>query len=450
MLIAFRVWRRTRPFWGGLLIVLGAAEILSTTVLSLGPTFRVGLGGVNAFLGVIVTVVLGLCGLLLWFSPAQRVFYAIVSVILALATFNTINYGGFFLGMLLGIVGGSMAFAWSQVSVRDERPGPGNEPGPDDEPALADEPGSQDDDVDPEDQDGPQDQDIPAGSGSARPRLLHGWFWRQGQSQSAGTGGRDQVLHIVAMPLAGLLLLAPALPGQRASAQQAASNLTHSSGGCILVILCPPTKSPRPSPSPSPRPSPTPSSSSPAPSHQPSPGPQPTPPTGSPSPSAAHSRPAGKVRDEGKETATVHGLVASGAPAVLTAGSARLTGLAYDGVAEVPRASGGPVAMMKFTLRSVTLTGSPTLVVHQNGSIATTTTSLLSLSGNVVLYTTRLSGDLLGASVTITPTSPASLVVRLLRPLTQGLTATMTHLVTGQPIALAATSHWDGYHLSIG
>jgi hypothetical protein len=104
---------------------------------------------------------------------------------------------------------------------------------------------------------------------------------------------------------------------------------------------------------------------------------------------------------------------------------------------------------MKFTLRSVTLTGRPTLTIHQDGSVATTTTSLLSFKGNVVLYATRLSGRLLGADVTITPRSPVSLVVRLLRPLTQGLTVTMTQVVADQPIALAATSQWDNYQIRI-
>jgi hypothetical protein len=143
------------------------------------------------------------------------------------------------------------------------------------------------------------------------------------------------------------------------------------------------------------------------------------------------------------------GLVASDVPAVLTAGAARLAGLAYRGVAEVPRASGGTVAMMKFTVRSVTLTGSPTLTVHQNGSVATTTTSLLSFSGDVVLYATKLSGELLGARVTLTPSSPLPVVAALLRPLTQGLTVTMTHVVTDQPITMAATSHWDSYRISV-
>jgi hypothetical protein len=77
--------------------------------------WRVGLGGVNGFVGTLIAFVLMLCGLLLWFTPQQRVFYAIVSVLLALATFNTINYGGFFIGMLLGIVGGALAFPLSLV-----------------------------------------------------------------------------------------------------------------------------------------------------------------------------------------------------------------------------------------------------------------------------------------------------------------------------------------------
>lgn len=441
MLIAFREWRRTRPFWGGLLIVLGAAEILSTTVLSLGPAFRVGLGGVNAFVGVIITVLLGVCGLLLWFSPAQWVFYSIVSVVLALATFNTINYGGFFLGMLFGVVGGAMAFAWSRGPVRDERPGQRSEPAP------------PDGNGDPPDQDGSPDQDAPRDEGAqrnleprlglARARLLGGWFWRQGQAPTAGTGGRDQVLTIAAIPLTGLLLLTPALHAPRAGAQQAAGGLARPSGGCILIIFCPPTKSPTPSP--------TPSSTSPGPSHTPSPAPGASSPAGSPSPSATATVTAGpKGNDKLRRTAAPPGLVASGVPAVLTAGAARLTGLAYDGVTTIPRSSGGPIAMMKFTLRSVILTGRPTLTIHQNGSVATTTTSLLSLRGNVVLYAAKLSGDLLGAHVTITPSSPLSLVVRLLRPLTQGLTTTMTHVVTSQPIALAATSQWDDYHISVG
>jgi hypothetical protein len=403
--LAFRTWRRTRPFWGGLLILLGGVEILSTTVVSLGPTLRVGLGGVNGFFGTLIAAVLALCGLLLWFTPAQRVFYSIVAVLLALATFNTINYGGFFIGMLLGIIGGALAFAWSQgpgrtarteQTGRDEHTGPQ----PDDERPRADNGG------------------LGLVLGKLRP------------------GGRDRALSIVAAPLALAVLAAPAL---HAAPAREAAYTSGSPSGCILVILCP-SPSPTPSPgNPSPRPS---GSSTPAPGSS-------TGSTGSGQPGGSKSGQGKVSRKKIKRTKAPHGLVASAVPAVLTAGSAKLVGLAYDGVAEVPRSSGGPVQMMKFSLRSVTLTGSPTLTIHQNHSIATTSTSLLSFSGNVVLYATKLSGDLLGVPLTLTPSSPLSLVLRLLSPLTQGLTVTMTHVVTNQPVTTSAASTWSNYLISV-
>ena len=57
-------------------------------------------------------IVIVLCALLLWFNPGRRLFYSILAVIASLATLITANLGGFLLGMLLGIAGGSLAFAW--------------------------------------------------------------------------------------------------------------------------------------------------------------------------------------------------------------------------------------------------------------------------------------------------------------------------------------------------
>jgi hypothetical protein len=371
--LAWRGWRRTRPFWGGLLILLAGVEIISTTLVSLGPTFRVGLGGVNGFFGTVIALLLALCGLLLWFSPAQRLFYSIVAVVLALATFNTINYGGFFIGMLLGLTGGGLAFAWSpaaKAKAREE-------------------------------------------TGRAEP----------GRTEPHGHG---RLLSVVAI-LAAAVLLAPSVHGQRAAAAERAVAAPQVGSGCILFILCTPS-----SPKPTPAPTPTGTSTS---GPTPSPG---TPGSGSPGSS-------GKV----KHTAAPHGLVASSVPAVLDAGSAKLVGLAYDGVAQVPVASGGTQPMMKFSLRSVTLTGHPALTIHQDGSVATTSTSLLSFTGHVVLYATKLSGDLLGIPVTLTTSSPLSLVLQLLRPLTSGLTVTMTNVVTNQPTTTSDASTWSDFLISV-
>jgi len=108
--IAFRHWRRTRPFWGGLLITLGAVEILFTEKAPLGVVLHVGPQGLAGYL---LPAMMILCGLLLWFAPAQRTFYSVLSVLLSLGTWLTANLGGFLIGMLLGVLGGSLAFGWS-------------------------------------------------------------------------------------------------------------------------------------------------------------------------------------------------------------------------------------------------------------------------------------------------------------------------------------------------
>jgi Family of unknown function (DUF6114) len=107
---AWRHWRRTRPFWGGLLILLGGAEILATERIPLRVILHIGVEGIAGYL---LPIVLILCGLLLWFNPQQRVFYSILAVLLSLGTWITSNLGGFVIGMLLGMIGGSLAFGWT-------------------------------------------------------------------------------------------------------------------------------------------------------------------------------------------------------------------------------------------------------------------------------------------------------------------------------------------------
>ncbi|WP_435122918.1 DUF6114 domain-containing protein [Micromonospora tulbaghiae] len=106
----FRRWQRSRPFWGGLFIILAGVEMLASTRLTLnGLSFSSGATGLLALLipGILVT-----CGVLLWLSPAQRLFYSIVAAITAVYSLIGLNLGGFFAGLLLGIVGSALAFAW--------------------------------------------------------------------------------------------------------------------------------------------------------------------------------------------------------------------------------------------------------------------------------------------------------------------------------------------------
>ncbi|MET9172074.1 DUF6114 domain-containing protein [Streptomyces misionensis] len=105
----FRAWRSRRPFWGGLLLALGGGEILLTEKASLKVVMHIGMQGLAGYLlpGLMV-----LLGLLLLFNPAQRLFYSITGALLSLGTWLTSNLGGFFIGLLLGVVGSCLAFGW--------------------------------------------------------------------------------------------------------------------------------------------------------------------------------------------------------------------------------------------------------------------------------------------------------------------------------------------------
>ncbi|MFJ5530621.1 DUF6114 domain-containing protein [Streptomyces sp. NPDC093261] len=106
---AFRRWQGNRPFWGGLLLALGGAEILLTEKAPLKVITHIGMQGLAGYL--LPTVML-LCGLLLLFHSAQRLFYSIVGILASLGTWLTSNLGGFLIGLLLGATGSCLAFGW--------------------------------------------------------------------------------------------------------------------------------------------------------------------------------------------------------------------------------------------------------------------------------------------------------------------------------------------------
>ena len=111
----FRAWRRSRPFSGGLLLLLAGLELL---LIPLGGdlvhgaiklVIYIGIGGV---FGVLIGLLLIAAGIMIWVNPLHRVFYGIAGIVLGIVSFPTSNLGGFFIGMLLAMVGGAIAFAW--------------------------------------------------------------------------------------------------------------------------------------------------------------------------------------------------------------------------------------------------------------------------------------------------------------------------------------------------
>jgi hypothetical protein len=106
----WRAWRKSRPFVGALLAILGGTEILLAISAPLPVVIHFG---VSNLIGFALPILIILCGLMLWFAPHPRAFYAMLILLSSLATWLTSNFGGFFLGMLLGIIGGSLALSWS-------------------------------------------------------------------------------------------------------------------------------------------------------------------------------------------------------------------------------------------------------------------------------------------------------------------------------------------------
>ncbi|WP_328421960.1 DUF6114 domain-containing protein [Streptomyces sp. NBC_00443] len=106
---AFRRWRADRPFWGGVLLALGGAEILLTMKASMKVVLHVGMQGLAGYL---LPALMLLLGLLILINPAQRLFYSITGVLVSLGSWPTSNLGGFFVGLLLGVAGSCLAFGW--------------------------------------------------------------------------------------------------------------------------------------------------------------------------------------------------------------------------------------------------------------------------------------------------------------------------------------------------
>jgi uncharacterized membrane protein len=111
--LRFRDWRGTRPFWAGLLTLLGGVPIayfpyatlkLGTMSLTMATTAGAG--------SLIIGVLLVTLGLTMWFQQATRVFAGVAAIILALVSLVVSNIGGFIIGFLLAMIGGALAVSW--------------------------------------------------------------------------------------------------------------------------------------------------------------------------------------------------------------------------------------------------------------------------------------------------------------------------------------------------
>jgi hypothetical protein len=124
----WQAWRRSRPFWGGLLLVLSGLELFAlplSGVLVHGAIKLVIYIGIGGVFGVLIGALLIVAGLVTWFNPVHKTFYSMAGIVLGIASFPASNLGGMFIGMMLAIIGGAIAFAWTPAEPAPAAPSQG-------------------------------------------------------------------------------------------------------------------------------------------------------------------------------------------------------------------------------------------------------------------------------------------------------------------------------------
>ncbi|MEI5101486.1 DUF6114 domain-containing protein [Streptomyces sp. PmtG] len=113
MRLGFRGWRGQRPFWGGLLTLLGGIPIMYFPYanLTLG-TMTIRMATTAGAGSLIIGVLLIVLGLTMWFQPMSRVFAGVAAILLALVSLVVSNFGGFVMGFLLALIGGALGVSW--------------------------------------------------------------------------------------------------------------------------------------------------------------------------------------------------------------------------------------------------------------------------------------------------------------------------------------------------
>jgi len=112
----FKVWRRSRPFWAGLWTLLAALELWSIPFLQpllVQHKLNIKMAGIAGVSTMAITPALIMMAAAMWFAPGYRVFAGVFTLVCALLSMVVSNFGGFLLGMLLGVFGGGLAFSWT-------------------------------------------------------------------------------------------------------------------------------------------------------------------------------------------------------------------------------------------------------------------------------------------------------------------------------------------------
>ncbi|MEU8890624.1 DUF6114 domain-containing protein [Streptomyces sp. NPDC048442] len=129
--LRFRAWRGVRPFWAGLLTILGGVPIMyfpynDLKMGSLTLTMATTAGAGSLIIGVLLVTL----GLTMWFHSIVRIFAGVAAILLALVSIPVSNIGGFIIGFVLSLLGGAMSVAWAPVKAQAQAQSPTPVPEP--------------------------------------------------------------------------------------------------------------------------------------------------------------------------------------------------------------------------------------------------------------------------------------------------------------------------------
>ncbi|SHN04317.1 hypothetical protein SAMN05443668_102692 [Cryptosporangium aurantiacum] len=433
-----------------MLTLVFAAELYAATAAPMGLIVLQGATVLGTMVLSAVLVVLGGATLA---QPLLRTITGPIVVLLALVSLLVSNFGGFLIGMVLGVVGGGMMFAWSptknaalatpDVLLSDEAEPETDVLHVDDaEPAtdvlaLDDaEPPTADlhvDDAEPltadlhlNDAEPPTaDLHLPAEPIDADSAAAERWRGLPGGTAAeseppTGPGRHRRLLSV-------LVWLVPALAVALILTTTGAPAVADTPGGqprdlpCLIPFLCP-----EPTPEPEPEPAPSPSPSAPLfPDLLPKPGPSasasPTPgatcapedyPTGDGTPVGEAAALAARILQACAKAGTPNAGTADEVsavgiePGVLKADRLTLEDLTYRGTVKLATATGS-TTVMEFSATKLTIVGMDLRVPFNARTITLAGTGgSATISGNVKLYAADLSGkalDLLPLKFTPNP-----------------------------------------------
>ncbi|WTT40737.1 DUF6114 domain-containing protein [Kitasatospora sp. NBC_00085] len=114
VLRVFRHFRRSRPFWGGLMAMIAGVPIMyfpyaKLSLNGMTVTMATTAGAGSLIIGVLLIVL----GLTAWFQPAVRFFAGVATMLLTLVSIPVSNLSGFGMALLPGLIGGGLMLAWA-------------------------------------------------------------------------------------------------------------------------------------------------------------------------------------------------------------------------------------------------------------------------------------------------------------------------------------------------